>query len=166
MRCFRCVLMSAPLEPWKTSLNTSTESIEQTFGRRNSRGRVRNKAGGYMQNMAAAEGEEKGEERRAPKIVQSPAAYPVVRKVLSKDGTAIAFDRIGNGPPVILVDGALCYRGMGQSGQLAELLAQHFTVFTYDRRGRGGKDHTNAQSVEDRMQGTAPLLDAAGGATV
>jgi len=76
-----------------------------------------------MQNMATAE----ANERRVPNIAQSSAAYPFVGKVFSKDGTAIAFDRIGNGPPVILVDGALCYRGMGQSGQLAELLAQHLT---------------------------------------
>ncbi len=83
-----------------------------------------------MQNMTAAE----GEERRDPKIAQSPAAYPFVRKVLSKDGTAIAFDRIGNGPPVILVDGALCYRGMGQSGQVAELLADEVEAVVAMRR--------------------------------
>ena len=113
-----------------------------------------------MQNMTAAE----AKERRAPKITQSPAAYPFVRKVLSKDGTAIAFDRIGNGPPVILVDGALCYRGMGQSGQLAELLTQHFTVFTYDRRGRGGSGDTAPYAVEREVEDIATLLSEAGGA--
>jgi len=113
-----------------------------------------------MQNMTAAE----AKERRAPKIAQSPAAYPFVRKVLSKDGTAIAFDRIGNGPPVILVDGALCYRGMGQSEQLAELLAQHFTVFTYDRRGRGGSGDTVPYAVEREVEDIAALLSEAGGA--
>jgi pimeloyl-ACP methyl ester carboxylesterase len=87
-----------------------------------------------------------------------------VRKVLSKDGTAIAFDRIGNGPPVILVDGALCYRGMGQSGQLADLLAQHFTVFTYDRRGRGGSGDTAPYAVEREVEDIAVLLREAGGA--
>ena len=113
-----------------------------------------------MQNMTAAEG--KG--RRTPKIAQSPAAYPLVKKVLSKDGTPIAFDRIGNGPPVILVDGALCYRGMGQTGQLAELLAQHFTVFTYDRRGRGGSGDTPPFAVEREVEDIAALLSEAGGA--
>ena len=54
------------------------------------------------------------------------------KKLISKDGTAIAFDRIGGGSPVILVDGALCYRGLGPSRPLAKLLAQHFTVFTND----------------------------------
>ena len=90
-----------------------------------------------MPTMTALE----ASEGRAPKITQA-ATSPFVGIVVSRDGTAIAFDRIGNGPPVILVDGALCYRGMGQSGQLAELLAQHFTVFTYDRRGRGGSGDT------------------------
>jgi|HubBroStandDraft_6_1064221.scaffolds.fasta_scaffold580409_2 pimeloyl-ACP methyl ester carboxylesterase len=113
-----------------------------------------------MQNMTAAE----AKERRSPTITQSPAAYPLVRKVLSKDGTAIAFDQIGNGPPVILVDGALCYRGMGQSGQLAKLLAQHFTVFTYDRRGRGGSGDTAPYAVEREVEDIAALLNEAGGA--
>src|SRR5258707_15738763 len=86
-----------------------------------------------MQKMTVLE----ATEGRAPKIAQA-ATSRFVGKVFSKDGTAIAFDRIGNGPPVILINGELCYRGMGQSGQLAKLLAQHFTVFTYDRRGPGG----------------------------
>jgi pimeloyl-ACP methyl ester carboxylesterase len=112
-----------------------------------------------MQNMTAGEVKEK----RTPEIAQS-APSPFVRRVLSKDGTAIAFDRIGNGPPVILVDGALCYRGMGQSGQLAELLAQHFTVFTYDRRGRGGSGDTTPYAVEREVEDIAALLSEAGGA--
>ena len=102
-------------------------------------------------------------EGRAPKIAQA-ATSPFVGKVFSKDGTAIAFDRIGNGPPVILIDGALCYRGMGQSGQLAELLAPHFTVFTYDRRGRGGSGDTAPYAAEREVEDIATLLSEAGGA--
>lgn len=86
-----------------------------------------------------------------------------VRKVLSKDGTAIAFDRLGQGPPVILLDGALCYRGMGPSGQLAKHLAQHFTVFTYDRRGRGESGDTAPYAVEREVEDIAALLTEAGG---
>jgi pimeloyl-ACP methyl ester carboxylesterase len=112
-----------------------------------------------MQPMTAAE----AKERSASKIAQSGATSPGVRKVLSKDRTAIAFDRIGNGPPLILVDGALCYRGMGQSGQLAELLAQHFTVFTYDRRGRGASGDTAPYAVEREVEDIAALLGEAGG---
>src|SRR6266478_2508595 len=102
-------------------------------------------------------------EGRAPKIAQA-ATSPFVGKVFSMAGTAIAFDRIGNGPPVILIDGALCYRGMGQSGQLAQLLAQHFTVFTYDRRGRGGSGDTAPYAAEREVEDIATLLSEAGGA--
>ena len=100
------------------------------------------------------------EQRTSSRIVQSGAT----RNVLSRDGTSIAFDRIGNGPPVILVDGALCYRGMGQSGQLAERLANHFTVFTYDRRGRGGSGDIAPYAVEREVEDIAALLSQAGGA--
>jgi pimeloyl-ACP methyl ester carboxylesterase len=110
-----------------------------------------------MQTIAAIETKE-----RAP--AQSPATLACAGTALSKDGTPIAFDRIGNGPPVILVDGALCYRGMGQSGQLAELLAQYFTVFTYDRRGRGGSGDTAPYAVEREVEDIAALLSEAGGA--
>ncbi len=113
-----------------------------------------------MQNINAAE----AQGRSPPRIAQSAAASPFVGTVLSKDGTAIAFARIGNGPPVILIDAALCYRGMGQSGQLAELLARHFTVFTYDRRGRGGSGDTAPYAVEREVEDIAALLSEAGGA--
>jgi pimeloyl-ACP methyl ester carboxylesterase len=102
-------------------------------------------------------------EGTAPKIAQAATSL-FVGKVVSKDGTAIAFDRIGNGPPVILIDGALCYRGMGQSGRLAKLLAQHFTVVTYDRRGRGGSGDTAPYAVEREVEDIAALLGETGGA--
>jgi pimeloyl-ACP methyl ester carboxylesterase len=110
-----------------------------------------------MQSISTLEAKE-----RDP--VQSPATLARVGTALSKDGTPIAFERIGNGPPVILIDGALCYRGMGASGQLAELLAPHFTVFTYDRRGRGGSSDTSPYAVEREIEDIAELLSEAGGA--
>src|SRR5262245_17514268 len=82
---------------------------------------------------------------------------------LSKDGTAIAFERIGNGAAVILVDAALCHRGMGQTRQLAELLAPHFTVITYDRRGRGESGDTPPYAVQREVEDLAALLHEAGG---
>jgi pimeloyl-ACP methyl ester carboxylesterase len=83
--------------------------------------------------------------------------------VVSKDGTAIAFDRTGHGSPVILVDGALCHRGMGPSGPLAKLLASHFTVFTYDRRGRGDSGNTPPYAVERELEDIEALVSEAGG---
>src|SRR5258706_16312022 len=55
----------------------------------------------------------------------------------SRDGTLIAFDQLGSGPPLILVDGAFGHRASGLMEAVAELLAPHFTAITYDRRGRG-----------------------------
>jgi pimeloyl-ACP methyl ester carboxylesterase len=105
-----------------------------------------------------------GATAKNPRIVQLAAALDGVGTAISKDGTRLAFDRIGNGPSVILVDGALCYRGMGQSRQLAEAMAPHFTVFTYDRRGRGGSGDTFPYAVEREIEDIAAILSEAGGA--
>lgn len=84
-------------------------------------------------------------------------------KTISKDGTAIAFDRSGQGPALILVDGALCYRASGPSGPLARMLASHFTVLTYDRRGRGDSSDTAPYSVEREVEDIEALVGEAGG---
>ena len=84
--------------------------------------------------------------------------------VVSKDGTAIAFERIGNGPALILVDGALCHREMGPGRPLAKLLAPHFTVFAYDRRGRGQSGDTPPYSVTREIEDLEAVLHEAGGA--
>ena len=86
-----------------------------------------------------------------------------MEKVISKDGTVIAFDRVGSGPPLILVDGALCYRGSGPMAPLAALLAPHFTVFTYDRRGRGDSGDTAPYAVEREVEDIDALIKEAGG---
>ena len=72
--------------------------------------------------------------------------------VTSKDGTRIAYDRTGQGPAVILVDGALCYRGFGPMAGLAAQLAPHFTVITYDRRGRGESSDTQPYAIEREVE--------------
>jgi pimeloyl-ACP methyl ester carboxylesterase len=83
--------------------------------------------------------------------------------VISKDGTRIAFDRIGSGQAIILVDGALCHRRLGPSQKLAELLANNFTVFTYDRRGRGESGDTQPYTVEREVEDLESLIKEAGG---
>jgi pimeloyl-ACP methyl ester carboxylesterase len=83
--------------------------------------------------------------------------------VRSKDGTLIAFDRAGDGPAIILVDGALCYRASGPMGPLAKLLTPHFTVFTYDRRGRGDSSNTAPYSAEREVEDIDALIKEAGG---
>ena len=84
-------------------------------------------------------------------------------RVISADGTAIAFEKTGNGSAVILVDGALCYRGFGPMRGLAALLASNFTVYTYDRRGRGESGDTHPYVVAREVEDIAALVDEAGG---
>ncbi len=86
-----------------------------------------------------------------------------VNKVLSRDGTPIAFDRLGAGPAIILVDGALCSRAFGPMPKLAPLLARHFTVFMYDRRGRGDSGDTMPYAREREVEDIAALIKEAGG---
>ncbi len=84
-------------------------------------------------------------------------------KVTSKDGTQIAYERQGAGPAVILVDGALGYRSFSSMTQLAELLAPHFTVYAYDRRGRGESGNSSPYALEREVEDIDALVEAAGG---
>jgi len=83
--------------------------------------------------------------------------------VTSTDGTLIAFDRVGSGPPLILVDGAMCYRASGPMGPIAKLLSSHFTVYTYDRRGRGESTNVLPYAVEREVEDLQALIAEAGG---
>jgi pimeloyl-ACP methyl ester carboxylesterase len=83
--------------------------------------------------------------------------------VESADGTRIAFERQGSGPALILVDGAMCYRANGPNGPLATLLARHFTVYTYDRRGRGESGDTAPYTVDREIDDLRALVKQAGG---
>lgn len=82
--------------------------------------------------------------------------------VTSRDGTPIAFDRFGEGPPIILVVGAFNERATGEP--LAQFLAPHFTVYTYDRRGRGDSGDTAPYAVEREVDDLEALITEAGGA--
>ena len=86
-----------------------------------------------------------------------------MNQVRSKDGTTIAYSRTGNGPALVIVDGAFCYRGFGPAPKLAPLLARHFTVYTYDRRGRGVSGDTPPYAPEREVEDLAAIVDAAGG---
>ena len=87
------------------------------------------------------------------------------RTTTSRDGTTIAFTKRGSGPPLIIVDGAFCYRENGPSTELASLLAQHFTVFTYDRRGRGSSSDTAPYAVEREIDDFRAITKEAGAAS-
>jgi pimeloyl-ACP methyl ester carboxylesterase len=89
-----------------------------------------------------------------------------MNRVTSNDGTTIAYERAGSGRPLILVDGALCSRAFGPMPKLAPLLAEQFTVFMYDRRGRGESGDTQPYAREREVEDIAALIEAAGGGPV
>src|SRR5262245_12304314 len=82
--------------------------------------------------------------------------------VTSKDGTHISFDQTGEGPAIILVVGAFNDRATG--APLARFLERHFTVFNYDRRGRGESGDTPPYAIEREIEDLAALIAQVGGA--
>jgi pimeloyl-ACP methyl ester carboxylesterase len=84
-----------------------------------------------------------------------------MKTVRSSDGTTIAFDQWGEGPPLIYVGGALNDRSSG--APLGGLLASRFTVISYDRRGRGASGDTAPYAVERELEDLQALLEVAGG---
>lgn len=83
--------------------------------------------------------------------------------ITSKDGTKIAYDKTGQGPAIILVGGAFSYRKFPAVMQLANLLSQHFTVYNYDRRGRGNSGDKSLYAIEREFEDLDALIEVAGG---
>ena len=84
-----------------------------------------------------------------------------MENVTSRDGTTIAFDRMGEGPPVILVTGGSVDRM--SNAPLAQELASDFTVLNYDRRGRGPSGDTPPYAIAREIEDIEAMLEAAGG---
>lgn len=84
-----------------------------------------------------------------------------MQSVTSKDGTLITFEQLGQGDAVILVSGGSVDRL--SNAPLASLLAEHFTVFNYDRRGRGASGDTAPYAVEREIEDIDAVISAAGG---
>jgi pimeloyl-ACP methyl ester carboxylesterase len=81
----------------------------------------------------------------------------------SQDGTSIAYEKVGSGPALVLVDGAMCYRDFGPCRSLAEYLKDRFTVYFYDRRGRGESGDSAAYAPEREYEDLAAVIAATGG---
>ncbi|HEU4326137.1 MAG TPA: alpha/beta hydrolase [Roseiflexaceae bacterium] len=83
--------------------------------------------------------------------------------IRSKDGTTLAYDVYGSGPPLISITGASCFRSFMPVVQDAKAFAKEFTVYNYDRRGRGDSTDTLPYAVEREVEDIEALIDAAGG---
>ncbi|GIP39313.1 alpha/beta hydrolase [Paenibacillus sp. J31TS4] len=86
-----------------------------------------------------------------------------MKTVISKDGTTIAYEKRGSGPALILVTGAFSYRQFPGQVKLAERLAERFTVYHYDRRGRGDSGDAPSYAVEREIEDLEAMIGAAGG---
>src|SRR4026207_1384339 len=86
-----------------------------------------------------------------------------MENITSRDGTTIAFDRMGEGEPVVLVTGGSV--GRRPTPPLALELASDFTVLTYDRRGRGPSGDTPPYAIEREIEEIEAVVEAAGGET-
>ena len=82
-----------------------------------------------------------------------------MQKVFSTDGTEIAFERSGRGRALIIVGGALADHQFYVP--LANELSSHFTVYNYDRRGRGQSGGTSAYAIKRKLEDLAALVDHA-----
>ena len=83
-----------------------------------------------------------------------------MNRVTSKDGTPITYDRQGRGPAIILVGGAFVDRS--ENAPLATDLAERFTVYNYDRRGRGHSGETLPYAVDREIEDLQALIVEAG----
>jgi len=88
------------------------------------------------------------------------------RRMISADGTSIAYDRVGSGPAVILVAGAFTDRTHPTLAGVAKALSPWFAVVNYDRRGRGESGDSRPYAVEREIEDLAALIDASGGSAM
>jgi pimeloyl-ACP methyl ester carboxylesterase len=87
-----------------------------------------------------------------------------MEQVTSNDGTSIAYDRSGEGPGVILVSGGSV--DSSSNAPVGALLADRFTVFNYDRRGRGPSGDTPPYAVQREVEDLEAVIGAAGGSAL
>lgn len=94
--------------------------------------------------------------------MSATASTPVTEFATSSDGTRIAFERDGQGPLLLIVDGAMCYRDFGPSKSMTAELRDRYTVVSYDRRGRGESGDAAAYDVEREFDDLRAVIDALG----
>jgi len=78
----------------------------------------------------------------------------------SRDGTSIAYERSGKGPPLLLVHGTT--GTLARWAPVLSMFQQHFTVHTMDRRGRGESGDTQPYAIEREFEDVAAVIDDVG----
>lgn len=81
----------------------------------------------------------------------------------SKDGTPLAYDVYGSGPALLVITGATCFRSFEPVLYDAQVFAEQFTVYNYDRRGRGDSGNTPPYAPEREVEDISAMIEAAGG---
>lgn len=81
----------------------------------------------------------------------------------SHDGTTIAYDVMGDGPPLVSITGATCFRRFKPVAADAKTFSSKFRVINYDRRGRGDSTDTAPWSLEREIEDIDAMIDALGG---
>jgi pimeloyl-ACP methyl ester carboxylesterase len=84
-----------------------------------------------------------------------------MKYVTSADGTRIAYERLGEGDPIVVIGGL--FNDRSSTRPLSEELARHFTVINYDRRGRGDSSDTAPYAPEREIEDLEALIAEAGG---
>lgn len=86
----------------------------------------------------------------------------IVKTIQSKDGTTLAYDVFGNGPPLLFITGATCFRSFEPVLHDAKVFAEQFTVYNYDRRGRGDSGNVLPYKIERELEDIEAMIDVAG----
>lgn len=80
--------------------------------------------------------------------------------VTSIDGTEIAFERTGSGPPLVLVYGNGDVHQFWEEGGIRLALAGHYTVYAIERRGRGKSGDAATYELEREAEDVAAVVEA------
>ena len=114
--------------------------------------------------LAACQVEDRGNVQPPVKQeIKQEIKQDMTPRATSKDGTQIAFEKSGSGPAVVIVSGALAQRSLIDDRTIVAKLAEHFTVYIYDRRGRGESTDVQPYAVEREIEDIEALLNDAGG---
>lgn len=84
----------------------------------------------------------------------------------SADGTKLAYEVHGDGPPLVYVTGAICHRTFGPIRSGAKVLSGDFRVLTYDRRGRGDSGSSLHWCLDREIEDISALIDTLGGSAL